>query len=76
MGRHRSPGVNTFDLFLTITAQEALIAKAVYVSGYVGVNSTTPPDLKKVERMKSRSTLYTVSYPCIYTRRKAAFSIA
>jgi len=32
-----------FDLIFTITTQEALIAKAVYVSGYVGVNSTTPP---------------------------------
>ena len=31
-----------FDLIFTITTQEALIAKAVYVSGYVGVNSTTP----------------------------------
>jgi len=42
VGRHRSPGVNMLDLIFTITTQVALIAKAVYVSGYVGVNSTTP----------------------------------
>jgi hypothetical protein len=76
MGRHRSPGVNTFYLFLTITAQEALIAKAVYVSGYVGVNShTTPLSLKTGERMKVDQPRYSLLLLHIYAQ-EGTFSIA